>query len=145
MATADRNQVQDLEARADRLGSASYGLPEVLPEDGGDFECTVSWRDEELGGATFDMRFTWDGMQSVWFDRGVSQDAEPARPIKLRPPETYSTVGDWWEDYRGHVPIQMAHGLSRYMDKHGCSFAEAYRALRGAGAIVEIDPPEDGR
>jgi len=96
MATADRNQVQDLEARADRHGSASYGLPEVMPEDGGDFECTVSWRDEELGGATFDMRFTWDGMQSVWFDRVIAQalpDLTPMSSSQPGVPPTGSPLG----------------------------------------------------
>lgn len=58
---------------------------------------------------------------------------------ELRDPPTYSSVGEWYRDYRGYVPIQMAQGLDRYMHRTGATFAEAYAALRDAGAIIELD------
>jgi hypothetical protein len=58
---------------------------------------------------------------------------------ELRDPLTYVTVGEWYRDYRGYVPIQMAHGLDQYVKRTGATFAEAYAALRSAGAIIELD------
>jgi hypothetical protein len=49
---------------------------------------------------------------------------------------TYESVGGWYEDHQGRVPIEMAQGLSRYMKERGVSFGEAYRALLDAGAII---------
>jgi hypothetical protein len=62
---------------------------------------------------------------------------------ELRDPLTYSSVHEWWNDYRGYVPITMAHGLDLYTPRTGATFAEAYAALRGAGAIIEIDYPDE--
>ena len=59
---------------------------------------------------------------------------------ELRDALTYSTVGEWFADYHGYVPIQMAHGLSQYMKRTGCTFPEAYTRLVDAGAIIEVDP-----
>lgn len=74
----------------------------------------------------------------------MTDDLRTNRPAPQRPPETYSSVSEWFADYRGFVPIQMAHGLSRYIERNNCSFADAYRALRDGGAIIEInDEPAD--
>jgi hypothetical protein len=55
----------------------------------------------------------------------------------------YPSVGAWWEDHRGRVPIQMAAGLDRYVREHGVSFGEAFQALLDRGAIVLIrEQPE---
>jgi hypothetical protein len=61
------------------------------------------------------------------------------RREELRDPLTYSSVGEWFGDYRGYVPIQMAHALDQYVRRTGANFAEAYAALRSAGAIIELD------
>ncbi len=66
------------------------------------------------------------------------------RRARLRDPLTYGSVSEWFADYRGFVPIQMAKGLSDVMRAHGITFAEAYRLLRDAGAIIEIEYPESG-
>lgn len=84
-----------------------------------------------------------DAIESGCTMNGMTDDTPEARRARLRPPETYSTVGEWYADYRGFVPIQMAHGLSRYIKQHGCTFAEAYRALRERGAIIEIEQASD--
>jgi hypothetical protein len=67
----------------------------------------------------------------------------PRRREEMRDPLTYTSVSEWFRDYQGRVPIQMAHGLDRYMQRTGATFAEAYAALRGAGAIIELEYPED--
>jgi hypothetical protein len=52
----------------------------------------------------------------------------------------YVSVGDWWRDHVGHVPIQAAAALSRYQSARGCSFAEAFAALTGRdGPIILIE------
>ena len=56
----------------------------------------------------------------------------------------YTTVGEWFEDHHGRVPIQAAAGLSRYMKAHGCSFGEAWTALTapdGPIILIEKEPP----
>lgn len=63
------------------------------------------------------------------------------RRASLRDPLAYATVGEWFADYHGFVPIQMAHALSRVIAERGITFPEAYRLLRGAGAIIELQPP----
>jgi hypothetical protein len=69
------------------------------------------------------------------------------RRARLRDPLTYTSVGEWFADYHGFVPIQMAHGLSQTMTARGLSFPDAYRLLRDGGAIIELQPastaPED--
>lgn len=54
----------------------------------------------------------------------------------------YENVWEWWEDHQGKVPITMAHALSQYRQRHGCTFGEAYQALVDRGAIVLIGPGE---
>lgn len=66
-------------------------------------------------------------------------DPREVRKARQRPPETYRTVSEWWADYHGFVPIQMAHGLSQ-LTKTGMSFHDAYLRLLGAGKIVELEP-----
>ena len=45
----------------------------------------------------------------------------------------YASVGDWYDEHHGRVPIQAAAGLDRYIRLHGCTFAEAFKALSGPG------------
>lgn len=71
----------------------------------------------------------------------MATDDLELRRARLRDPLTYATVGEWYADYHGLVPIQMAHALSRVMATRGVSFPEAYRLLRDAGAIVELPAP----
>ena len=51
MPTANRQEFERLEVAA-KGGYAVFGLPEQMPDDGGDFECTIAWEDGELGGAS---------------------------------------------------------------------------------------------
>jgi hypothetical protein len=52
----------------------------------------------------------------------------------------YASLSDWFGDHRGHVPIQAAGGLDRYMRATGSTFAEAFAALSGKdGPIILID------
>lgn len=63
---------------------------------------------------------------------------------ELRHWSTYTSVGEWFADYHGYVPIQMAAGLSRVMhDNPDMTFAEAYARLLCAGAIIHVDPADD--
>ena len=62
---------------------------------------------------------------------------------ELRHWSTYATVSEWFRDYHGYVPIQMAAGLDRLMRDTGKSFPEAYRTLVGKGRIIHIDPADD--
>ena len=62
---------------------------------------------------------------------------------ELRHWSTYATVGEWFHDHHGYVPIQMAAGLDRQMRATGMSFPDAYRALLGIGAIIHVDPADD--
>ncbi len=48
----------------------------------------------------------------------------------------YETVGDWYREHAGRVPIQMAHGLSRYIAAHDCSFGDAWRELVDKRVII---------
>jgi hypothetical protein len=52
---------------------------------------------------------------------------------------TYTSVGEWYEDYRGRVPVQTAAALARLMNKEGISFPEAYARLMSEGSIIEVD------
>ena len=56
----------------------------------------------------------------------------------------YPDVHAWWLDHQGRVPITMAHALSQYCKRHGCTFAEAFTALLDRGAIVLIEPETAG-
>ena len=66
-----------------------------------------------------------------------------ARRARQRLPESYDSVSAWFADYRGFVPIQMAHALSK-LTATGMSFHDAYLKLLNAGRIIEIEPqPRD--
>jgi len=62
---------------------------------------------------------------------------------ELRHWSTYASVSEWFQDYHGYVPIQMAAGLDRLIRDTGMSFPDAYRALLGAGKIIHVDPVDD--
>lgn len=47
---------------------------------------------------------------------------------------------EYYADYHGCVPVQAMAGISRAMRERGLTFAEAYRLLLGAGAIVHVGP-----
>ena len=65
---------------------------------------------------------------------------------ELRDWSTYATVGEWFDDYHGYVPIQMAAGLSRLMRTHiELTFPEAYATLLHAGTIIELQPDDRRR
>lgn len=72
------------------------------------------------------------------------EPSDPRRPrSELRHWSTYATVGEWYADYRGYVPIQIAHGLDIAMQRHGLSFPDACRLLLDRHAIIHIDPRDD--
>ena len=56
---------------------------------------------------------------------------------------TYDSVGAWYRDRIGRVPVQMAHSIDRTMKLRGLTFREAYRLLLRGGAIIHIDPTDD--
>ena len=68
-------------------------------------------------------------------------DDRELRRARQRDPHAYATVGEWYADYAGFVPIQMAQALSRVMRQRGLAFGAAYDLLHDAGAIVELDDP----
>lgn len=72
-----------------------------------------------------------------------SRSSARREPSELRHWSTYRTLGEWYAEYRGYVPIAMAHGLDVTMRRHGLSFPDAYRLLLGRGAIIHIDPRDD--
>lgn len=49
---------------------------------------------------------------------------------------SYTSVGDWYADHRGRVPIRAAAALDRYIKAHGCSFGEAFATLSGPGGPI---------
>jgi hypothetical protein len=60
----------------------------------------------------------------------------------------YTSVGDWYADHRGRVPIQAAAGLDHYIKQHGSAFAEAFAALSGPGGpliLLERGSPSSPR
>ena len=60
---------------------------------------------------------------------------------ELRHWSTYASVTDWFDDYHGYVPIEMAAGLSRLMREHPeLTFPQAYAWLVHTGAIIELHP-----
>jgi hypothetical protein len=73
----------------------------------------------------------------------VDDDRE-LRRARLRDPRSYATVGEWYDDYRGFVPIQCAHALSRLIQARGITFAEAYDHLVRVGTIIEVRPMPGG-
>jgi hypothetical protein len=68
----------------------------------------------------------------------------PRKPrSELRHWSTYASVGAWYADYRGFVPIQQAAALGRLTSEGGMSFLDAYRLLVRRGSIIHIDPADD--
>ena len=63
----------------------------------------------------------------------------PARHVCRVDDLAYESVGAWYTDHRGRVPIQAAHALTREMQTRGCTFAEAFTALVDRGAIILIE------
>lgn len=74
---------------------------------------------------------------------GSSDSAGASDTPRTKDISDYRTVGEWYADYRGRVPIQMAAGLDRLMQSEGISFHEAYRRLVERGRIIETpqEPP----
>ncbi len=67
----------------------------------------------------------------------------PRKPrAELRHWSTYTSVGKWFADYRGYVPIQQAAALAR-LTRSGMSFRDAYRLLLRRRAIIHLDPADD--
>ena len=68
----------------------------------------------------------------------------PRKPrTALRHWSTYTSVGEWFDDYRGYVPIQQAAALGRLTHEDGLTFPDAYRLLLKRRAIIHIDPADD--
>lgn len=75
------------------------------------------------------------------------QHVPPRKPRdQLRHWSTYTSPGEYWADYRGYVPLAMMVGITRLMREHDLAFADAYRMLLDAGAIIHVaEVPEDHR
>ena len=58
---------------------------------------------------------------------------------QLRHWSTYDSIGAYFADYRGYVPLAMMHGISQTMRNRGLSFVEAYRLLFEGSAIIHVD------
>jgi hypothetical protein len=68
----------------------------------------------------------------------------PRKPrAELRHWSTYTSVGAWYADHRGYVPIQAAAALGRLTRDGSLSFPDAYRLLLKRGAIIHLDPADD--
>ena len=68
----------------------------------------------------------------------------PRKPRdELRHWSTYTSVGAWYADHRGYVPIQAAAALDRLTRDGSLSFPDAYRLLLRRGAIIHLDPADD--
>jgi hypothetical protein len=66
----------------------------------------------------------------------------PRKPrSKLRHWSTYATTGEFYDDYAGYVPLAMMAGITRLQKAMRMSFADAYRTLYEAGAIIHLDEP----
>lgn len=61
----------------------------------------------------------------------------------LRHWSTYATVGGWFADHHGYVPIQMPHAIHQLIKRTRLSFPDAYRTLLHGGAIIHLDPADD--
>ena len=67
----------------------------------------------------------------------------PKSRAEMRHWSTYATVGEWFADYHGHVPIQIPAAISRLIRDTGMSFPDAYRTLLHKGAIIHLDKADD--
>jgi len=114
MPTAKAGQeFQELVDRAAREGWAVVGLPEQIPLEGSDFECTIAWEDQELGGGHTDFWFNWSGTndKSVSFtcvDAQGDPDLHWMTSVGLRGVAHWLQSGHllvaWWsfEEYQLH-------------------------------------------
>jgi hypothetical protein len=71
---------------------------------------------------------------------------EPKPRSALRHWSTYRSTGEYYEDYRGYVPLPALVAIDRLVRDRGLTFPEAYRTLLDRGAIVhlwEVPPPDD--
>ena len=75
--------------------------------------------------------------------RYASTRLVPRPRSALRHWSTYATLGEWYADYAGHVPVQAAAAIGRHMRDTGLSFPDAYRSLIRARRIVHLDPSVD--
>jgi hypothetical protein len=82
--------------------------------------------------------------------RGVPGRPRPTTSLPAKKPRselrhwsTYNSAGEYWDDYRGYVPLPMMVGISSVMRTHGMTFQEAFAALLRAGAIVHVDPEDE--
>ncbi len=64
------------------------------------------------------------------------------RRAPTRDPLTYTTVSEWWADWCGFVPIQMAQHLA-LLERGGIPFSDAWRAGVASGAIILLERPWD--
>ncbi len=62
---------------------------------------------------------------------------------ELRHWSAYTSVGEWYANHRGYVPIQQAAALDRLTRDDAMSFRDAYRLLLRRGAIIHLDPADD--
>jgi hypothetical protein len=75
----------------------------------------------------------------------TSADRLGADHVCRRDDPGYASVGEWYEAHRGRVPIQAAQALSRLVRERHMSFADAFRTLVQAGALILIeDEAEEG-
>ena len=51
----------------------------------------------------------------------------------------YQTVSDWYRHHAGRVPIMMAWKLDQRIKASGETFAQAWAAMVGHGAIILLD------
>ena len=52
----------------------------------------------------------------------------------------FRTVGEWYREFHGRVPIQMAAGLDRIMREEGVTFPRAYELAVERGQVIHVDP-----
>src|SRR5690349_19038805 len=113
MATATREEFAGLVQRASQEGHAVVGLPKEMPEEGGDFACTIAWVHEELEGGHTDFWFNWAGQpdKSVSFSCVEAQsnpDLHWMTSVGLRGVAHWLESGHllvaWWsyEEYQLH-------------------------------------------
>jgi hypothetical protein len=73
----------------------------------------------------------------------TSTDRLGADHVCRRDDPGYASVGEWFEAHRGRVPIQAAHALSRLVSERDMSFADAFRTLVDAGALILIEDEDE--
>ena len=76
-------------------------------------------------------------------DRDAPTEEPTQASVRTRHWSTYTDVGEWFRDYHGYVPIQMAAGIDRTMRTRGLSFPEAYAFLVNARVVIDVDPVDD--